>query len=91
MLGELNDEYEKIGKQQEIFEEIIFTYAVPIYFNYDDIDKTVDNPQLYYGARFKNVILGISGNISGRRSSIDKAKAKLNEVLLYVLENQGHK
>ncbi|MEK6476907.1 DUF6090 family protein [Catalinimonas sp. 4WD22] len=88
LLGELNDEYENIRKQQETFEEIIFTYAVPIFFNYDDMMKVVNDEKLYYSIKFKNVILGISGNISVRRSKINKAKGKLNDVMLLIIENQ---
>jgi len=87
MLGELNDIYESLNEQQETFEKIVFTYAVPIFFNYDNTGNKVINPNLYYEPKFKNVVLGIAGNISVRRSKISQAIAKLNEVLLFISED----
>lgn len=67
--------------------EIVFTYAVPIFFNYDNTGNKVINPNLYYESKFKNVVLGIAGNITVRRSKISQAITKLNEVILFISED----
>lgn len=84
-LSQLYDEYEALIAVQENMKEIVFTYAVPIYFNYDNFQKAVVDSALYFSPQFTNVLLGLGGNVSTRKGKIIQAKEKLEEIKYIVV------
>ena len=79
-LSRLHDIYETIESQQEIFRTIQFDYVIPFYFNYDERNKTIVDPEIYFQPKFINVLLAIGGNRSIRGTRNQEAINQLKMI-----------